>query len=142
MRENSKSLRGFFRTSAPGSRASRAFTLVELLVVMAIIALLLSIAVPRYFHSVDRAKEAVLKKDLAEMREAIDKYNGDRDGFPDRLDDLVDKKYLRRIPADPITDSAQTWVTVAPQGAAKGAVADVRSGAPGTAMDGTAYGDW
>lgn len=120
----------------------RGFTLIELLVVMAIIALLLTLAVPRYFNSVERAREAVLKEDLAQMRDAIDKYYGDRNQYPDALDDLVEKKYLRRIPPDPITDSAQTWVTVPPEDAAKGAVFDVKSGAPGTALDGTRYSDW
>jgi general secretion pathway protein G len=109
---------------------------------MAIIALLLTIAVPRYFHSTDRAREAVLKEDLAQMRNAIDKYYGDRGRYPDTLDDLVEKKYLRRIPVDPISENVQTWITVAPQEGGKGAVADVRSGATGTALDGTPYGDW
>ena len=109
---------------------------------MAIIALLLTIAVPRYFHSTDRAREAVLKEDLAQMRNAIYKYYGDRSRYPDSLDDLVEKKYLRRIPVDPISENVQTWVTVPPQEIGKGAVADVRSGAIGTALDGTPYGDW
>jgi general secretion pathway protein G len=121
---------------------SPGFTLIELLVVMAIIALLLTIAVPRYFHSTDRAKEAVLKEDLAQMRIAIDQYYGDRGRYPDSLDDLVEKKYLRRIPADPITESVQTWVIVTPEETGKGTVADVKSGAAGTAEDGTPYGDW
>ena len=121
---------------------SAGFTLIELLVVMSIIALLLTIAVPRYFHSTDRAKEAVLKEDLVQMRSAIDKFHGDRGRYPDSLDDLVEKKYLRRIPPDPITESVDTWVTVPPQEAGKGAIADVRSGATGTAFDGTHYGEW
>jgi general secretion pathway protein G len=116
--------------------------LIELLVVMAIIATLLSIAVPRYFHSVERSKEAVLKQDLATMRDALDKYYGDTGKYPDALDDLVAKKYLRSIPVDPITDSATTWVVVPPEDAGKGAVYDVRSGAEGTASDGSAYGSW
>ena len=123
-------------------RAHHAFTLIELLVVMSIIALLLTIAVPRYFHSADRAKEAVLKEDLVQMRNAIDKFYGDRGRYPDTLDDLVEKKYLRRIPADPITDSAQSWMTVAPPESGKGEIADVKSGATGFAQDGTPYGDW
>ena len=132
----------FTRPRSHAPRPFRAFTLIELLVVMAIIALLLTIAVPRYFHSTDRAKEAVLKEDLVQMRNAIDKYYGDRGRYPDSLDDLVEKKYLRRIPADPISDSAQTWVTVPPQETGKGAIADIKSGATGTALDGTPYGDW
>ncbi len=109
---------------------------------MSIIALLMSIAVPRYFHSTDKAREAVLKQNLAQMRDAIDKFYGDRGRYPDALDDLVSKKYLRKIPPDPITDSPLTWVTAAPEVAGIGNVFDVRSGAPGTALDGSKYGDW
>ena len=141
-RGRTKDLRVPARPSAHAPHPSRAFTLIELLVVMSIIALLLTIAVPRYFHSMDRAKEAVLKEDLVQMRNAIDKYYGDRNRYPDSLDDLVEKKYLRRIPVDPITDSVQTWVAVPPEGAGKGAVSDVKSGATGTAQDGTPYRDW
>ena len=118
------------------------FTLIELLVVMAIIALLLTIAIPRYLHSTDRAKEAVLKEDLAQMRDAIDKYHGDRGRYPEALDDLVTAKYLRRIPPDPITETSVTWVSVPPQPGEQGRVFDVKSGAPGTALDGTNFGDW
>jgi general secretion pathway protein G len=121
---------------------SRGFTLVELLVVMAIIALLLTIAVPRYFHSADRAKEAVLKEDLVQIRSAIDKYYGDRGRYPDSLDDLVEKKYLRRIPSDPITESPDTWISVAPQPGEQGRIFDVKSGAAGAGLDGTQYADW
>jgi general secretion pathway protein G len=118
------------------------FTLVELLIVMAIIALLLTIAVPRYYHSVDRAREAVLKQDLAQMRDAIDKYHGDRGRFPDSLEDLVTHKYLRKIPLDPITESFTSWVAIPPAEADKGNVFDVKSGATGTAIDGTSYAEW
>jgi general secretion pathway protein G len=118
------------------------FTLIELLVVMAIIAVLLTIALPRYFHSVDKAKEAVLKEDLAQMRIAIDQYHADRGKYPDRLEDLVDKKYLRSIPPDPITESTSTWVAIPPSDPTLGQVYDIKSGAPGTAMDGKQYGDW
>jgi general secretion pathway protein G len=123
-------------------RAWRGFTLIELLVVMAIIALLLAIAVPRYFHSTDRAREAVLKEDLAQMRNAIDKYHGDKGRYPDALEDLVTGKYLRRIPPDPITESSVTWVSLPPQPSEQGRIFDVKSGAPGAALDGTQYGDW
>lgn len=133
----------FSQNPAPSTQhRSPGFTLIELLVVMAIIALLLTIAVPRYFHSTDRAKEAVLKEDLVQMRDAIEKYYGDRGRYPDSLDNLVERKYLRSIPADPITESVQTWLTVPPAEAGKGAVSDVKSGATGTALDGTLYGDW
>lgn len=129
-------------TSHSRIRVSRGFTLVELLVVMSIIALLMSIAVPRYFHSTDKAREAVLKQNLAQMRDAIDKFYGDRGRYPDRLDELVSMKYLRRIPPDPITDSPLTWVTAQPDVTGAGSIYDVKSGAPGTALDGSKYGDW
>ena len=120
----------------------RAFTLIELLVVMVIISILLTIAVPRYFNSVEKSKEAVLRQDLSVMREALDKYYGDNGKYPDALDDLVSRKYLRSLPLDPITGSAGTWQIVAPDVPEKGAVYDVRSGAPGKARDGTEYGAW
>lgn len=118
------------------------FTLIELLVVMAIIALLVTLAVPRYFHSVERSKEAVLQTDLRTMRDAIDKYYGDRGKYPDTLEDLVSDKYLRNMPRDPFTDSAATWVAVPPEDPQKGNVYDVKSGASGKARDGTPYSEW
>ena len=127
---------------SPTAKGSPAFTLIELLVVMAIIATLLTLAVPRYFGSIERSKEAVLKQDLASLRDTIDKFYGDTGRYPDTLDELVAKKYLRAIPVDPLTESAATWVVVPPQDPKKGAVYDVRSGAQGTAQDGTAYVDW
>lgn len=118
------------------------FTLVELLVVMAIVALLLSLAVPRYFGSVDRSKEAILKENLYLMRDALQKFYGDKGKYPDDLDGLVSEKYLRKIPVDPISESEKTWQIVAPEGGAKGNVYDIHSGAPGRASDGTAYSEW
>ena len=118
------------------------FTLIELLAVMVIIALLLTIAVPKYFGSVDRSREAILRQDLATMREALDKYYGDTGAYPNALEDLTQKKYLRNIPRDPITESDTTWLIIAPTNDAKGAVFDVKSGAAGNGADGTAYADW
>ncbi len=118
------------------------FTLIELLVVMSIVALLLSIVVPRYFHSVSKAEEAVLKEDLHLMRDALDKYHADTGVYPSALSDLVSKKYLRKIPVDPVTQSATTWILIPPTNGEKGALFDIKSGAPGSASDGTAYGDW
>lgn len=120
----------------------RGFTLIELLVVMAIIAVLLTIALPRYFGSVDHSKEVALKQSLAVMREAIDKFHADRGQYPDRLEELVEKRYIRSVPVDPITESAATWVIVpAPPGTGKGTVYDVRSGAEGNSEDGKPYGE-
>ena len=122
--------------------AHRGFTLIELLVVMAIIATLLTLAVPRYFASVERSKEAVLKQDLATLRDSLDKYYADTGRYPDSIEDLATKRYVRKIPIDPITESDSTWIPVAPPDAGKGAVYDVKSGAQGQARDGTFYGDW
>jgi len=123
------------------NKTKRGFTLIELLVVMAIIATLLTIAVPRYLHSVDRSKEQVLRHNLTQTREALDKYFGDNGKYPDALEDLVSKKYLRGLPYDPITESNSTWQTIAPIGADIGGVYDIKSGAQGKTLDGTEYGD-
>jgi general secretion pathway protein G len=118
------------------------FTLIELLVVMAIIATLLTIAVPRYFNSVEKSKETVLHQNLALTRVALDKYYGDNGRYPDTLDDLVSRKYLRSLPVDPVTGDSTTWLIVPPDAPEKGGVFDIRSGAPGNARDGSVYKDW
>lgn len=123
-------------------RRREGFTLIELLVTMAIIAMLLAVALPRYFTHLDRSRETILKQDLAVMRDAIDKYHADKGLYPDTLETLVDQRYLRTIPVDPVTESPQTWQVVsAPDGDTSG-VYDVRSGAPGTASDGSPYAEW
>lgn len=122
-------------------RARSGFTLIELLVVMAIIATLLTIAVPRYFASVERSKEAVLKENLRVMRDAIDKYYADNGRYPETIEVLATRRYVRAVPMDPITDSASTWVTLPPpENTVPGGVYDIHSGAPGNANDGTPYG--
>lgn len=118
------------------------FTLVELLVVMAIISMLLSLAAPRYFNSVDKSKEAVLRENLSTTRQALDKYFGDNGKYPDALDDLVTRKYLRSLPVDPLTGSASTWTVIPPDTSEKGGVFDIKSGSQDTGKDGTAYKDW
>ena len=123
-------------------RRGGGFTLIELLVVFAIIALLVTIVAPRYFNSVEKSKEVVLKQDLATMRDALDKYYGDTGKYPDSLETLVSKSYLRKLPVDPMTDSATTWAVVPPEDIEKGGVFDVRSGAPGNGRDGTPYSGW
>jgi len=120
----------------------KGFTLIELMVVMTIIALLLTLAVPRYFHSIDKAREATLHQDLVTMRDAIDKFHGDNGHYPGSLEELVSRKYLLAIPPDPITGDASTWVIVNSDSSSEPGVYDVRSGAPGTAADGSRYGDW
>ena len=123
-------------------RPRSGFTLIELLVVMAIIALLLTLAIPRYFGSLERSKEAVLREDLFQLRDAIGKYYGDKGKYPESLEALASEKYLRKVPVDPITESATTWVIVVPEDPQKGGVVDVKSGAQGKASDGSTYGDW
>lgn len=120
----------------------KGFTLIELIVVMAIISLLLTLAAPRYFHSIDRSKETVLKANLSATRDALDKYHADTGRYPDQLADLVTKHYLRTLPWDPITESAQTWIVIAPAGGQDGAVYNITSGALGTGADGTPYAEW
>jgi general secretion pathway protein G len=124
------------------SRLRSGFTLIELLVVMSIIALLLAVAVPRYFHSVTRAKEAVLKENLTLIRDALDKHYADTGTYPASMEELVAKKYLRKVPEDPVTESASTWVLVPPEKKDKGGVFDVKSGAPGNSRTGDAYSTW
>lgn len=123
-------------------QARRGFTLVELMVVMAIIALLLALALPRYFNHLDNSRETILKQDLAVIRDAIDKYHGDRGRYPNSLDELVDARYLRALPVDPITKRTDTWQEVPSSGDEAGVLYDIRSGAPGVARDGSAYADW
>jgi general secretion pathway protein G len=120
----------------------RGFTLIELMVVLTIVALLLSIAVPRYYGSLDKSKEAVLKENLFQLRDAISKYQADKGKYPESLEALAADKYLRKVPLDPITDSAATWVIVPPSDPQKGGVYDVKSGAPGKGIDGTEYSQW
>ena len=118
------------------------FTLIELIIVLAIVATLLSIAVPRYYSSIDRSKEAVLKENLYQMRDAIGKYMADKGKYPESLAALASEKYLRKLPLDPITESDTTWVVVPPEDPQKGGVYDVRSGAQGKALDGTEFSTW
>ena len=120
----------------------RGFTLIELLVVLAVIATLLTLAVPRYFGSIDKSKEAVLKENLFQMRDAISRYHADKGKYPETLDALASDKYLRKVPVDPMTETAATWVVVPPADPQKTGVYDVRSGAQGKGIDGTEYAQW
>lgn len=117
------------------------FTLIELLVVLAIVALLLTLAVPRYFQSIDTAKETVLADNLRITRETIDKFYSDTGRYPESLEELVEKKYLRALPVDPITDTTTTWIIVPPEDADKGKVYSINSGAPGNNKDGKPFAE-
>lgn len=120
----------------------RGFTLIELLVVIAVIGMLLSLVAPRYWSSVDSARDAVLRENLHTMRDAIDKHYADAGRYPESLNELVTKRYLRSIPRDPVTERSDTWTLVEADGAVNGGVIDVRSGAPGQGRDGTPYSGW
>lgn len=123
------------------------FTLIELVIVMAIIAILASIAVPSYLASVKSAKEAVLKEDLHVMRDAIDSYTMDKGKAPQGLDDLVQAGYLKSIPIDPMTHSSETWVTSTDDtlesiDQSEPGVNDVHSGSQDVGSDGQMYSTW
>jgi prepilin-type N-terminal cleavage/methylation domain-containing protein len=115
------------------------FTLIEMLVVMSVIALLLTIAVPRYFGSVDKSKDVVLQENLNVLRITLDKFYADKGRYPDALEELVEHKYLRAVPVDPVTESANTWVLVTDDATEGGGISDVKSGARGFAQDGRSY---
>ncbi len=125
-----------------GLRGVRGFTLIELLVVMAILGTLLTLAVPRYFHTVQRARESVLRHDLAILREAIDKYYSDLNQYPDTLQALADKRYIRSVPVDPFTRLADSWVLLSSDDPDHPGVRDLHSGAEATASDGTPVATW
>jgi general secretion pathway protein G len=120
----------------------RGFTLIEMLVVMMVIAMLLTIAGPRYLRSLQRSKEAVLKHDIAALRESIDNFYGDTGKFPESLAMLVEKRYLRSIPVDPIAKSADTWVLILDDEPEDNGVKDIHSGAEGIGQNGVAYALW
>jgi general secretion pathway protein G len=125
-----------------GRPPRQGFTLIELLVVMAIIAVLLTIAVPRYFHTLERSRETVLRQDLQVLREAIDKHDGDFGQYPDSLAALVERRYIRAVPVDPVTNSAESWTMVVSDDPDHPGIRDVHSGSDGTATDGTSYREW
>ncbi|MDN2700402.1 prepilin-type N-terminal cleavage/methylation domain-containing protein [Janthinobacterium sp. SUN100] len=125
-----------------GDIKQHGFTMIELLVTLLILGLLVSLAAPRYFGNMDKAKEDVLREDLYVLRDALDKFYSDRSHYPNTLDELVTERYIRKIPVDPFTQSAKSWIPVPAADPSMGVVSDVRSGAPNTARDGTLLKDW
>lgn len=117
------------------------FTLIELMIVIAIIGILITAVSPRYKSSTISASEAVLKKDLFVMRDVIDQYYADKGKYPASLSSLAEAGYIRKVPNDPFTDSSKTWVEVSFTGE-EGGIADVHSGSDLIGLDGTAYNDW
>ncbi len=128
-------------------RKQRGFTMIELMVVLSIILILISIAVPIYSQSILRAKEAVLRQDLFAMRSVIDQYTMDKGKAPQSLDDLVQAGYLKEIPKDPFTNARDTWQTVQEDvllsvDQNEPGISDVKSGSNATGTDGTPYSSW
>jgi len=120
----------------------RGFTLIELLVVLGIVALLLTIAVPRFFPSVDKAKETILAENLRNTRAVIEQFHADTGRYPESLEQLVEKKYLPHLPFDPVAGSDAAWVIVPPEDASRGKVYDIHSGAEGEGRNGKPYAEW
>ena len=124
------------------ARRSPGFTLIELLVVLAIVATLLMLAVPRVLQHERSAREAVLRENLLTLRRVIDDFRADTGRYPESIEELVQRRYLRHAPLDPITESAQTWTVLPPPEGEEGQVYELRSGAPGHSREGSAYADW
>jgi len=123
------------------------FTLIELMIVMAIIAVLMSVAIPIYSRSIQRAKESVLKNNLFTLRTVIDEYTYDKQKAPQSLEDLVSDGYLRQVPIDPMTGTADTWKTIMEDATntvnqTEPGIFDVRSGSDKTSLEGNPYSDW
>src|SRR5687768_326990 len=129
------------------AKSSSGFTLIEVLIVVTLVVILASVGLATYTNSTQRAREAVLKEDLFRMRDAIDQYYADKNKYPQSLQDLVSDGYLREVPKDPFTDSADTWVTVPAEpdplnNTAEPGVYNVKSGSEDSSLDGTKYADW
>jgi general secretion pathway protein G len=126
---------------------ARGFTLIELLVVITLISVLAGMGIVQYKNSIQRTREATLKTNLFRMRDAIDQYYADKGKYPSSLDTLVSDGYIRKIPEDPVTQSADTWQTTPAEPdptnpSAEAGIYDVKSGAQGVALDGSNYSDW
>ena len=129
------------------ARRQAGFTLIELLIVIALITILATMGLVQYRNSMQSSREAVLRTDLFRMRDAIDQYYADKTKYPASLDALVSDGYMRKIPEDPMTKSADTWQTVAAEPdpgnpSAEAGIYNIKSGATGTALDGSSYADW
>lgn len=134
--------------SVNGPRPSRGrgvfagFTLIELLVVLAVLAILASLVAPQYLDRIDDARETVLRKNLVGLREAVDLFYRDKGRYPKDLKELVDARYIRAVPEDPMTGGTDSWVIVPPVAGQREGVFDVKSGSPERARDGTPFAQW
>ncbi len=128
--------------SMPINPRARGFTLIELLVVLAIVALILTLALPRFFPRVDQTREAVLAENLRTVRAVIEQYHADTGTYPASLTQLVEQNYLRALPYDPVAESDSAWLLLAPPSGAAGALYDIRSGAAGADRHGKPYAQW
>lgn len=120
-------------------RFARAFTLIEMLVVLAIVALLLTIALPRFHGSLDKSKDVALRENLKVLRVTLDHFYADKGRYPETLDELVEQKYLRAVPIDPITENSRSWILIPSRDVDKKGIVDIKSGASGVSKDGSSY---
>jgi len=135
------------RRTRTGKRPARGFTMIELMIVMAIVSILISIAIPLYQKAIIRAKESVLKNNLFTLRTVIDEYTYDKQKAPQTLQDLVSEGYLRAIPVDPMTGSNATWRVIMEDASTsvkpnEPGIFDVRSGSDQLSLEGTPYSEW
>lgn len=123
-------------------RNQKGFTIIEMLTVIAIIGILASIAAPSFQRSVIRAKEASLRNSLFVLRDVIDQYYADHGEYPDSLESLMEKKYIRTVPSDPFTKSSDTWILIPPEGEEVTGIYDIHSGSNKISLYGTPYNEW
>ena len=121
---------------------NKGYTLIEMMTVIAIISILATIAAPSFQKSIIRAKEASLRKSLFTLRDVIDQYFADHGDYPESLEILTEKKYIRAIPMDPITGSSETWILVPPEGEGLSGIYDIHSGSDKISLYGTPYNEW
>jgi general secretion pathway protein G len=118
---------------------TRGFTLIEMLIVMAIVALLLTIALPRYFGSLEKSKDVALQENLRVLRLSLDRFYSDKGRYPKTLEELVEYRYLKAVPIDPVTESSRSWIPIPARNADAAGISDIKSGAPGVNKEGRAY---
>jgi len=123
-------------------RGNKGFTLIEMLTVMAIMAILASIATPSFMRSILRSREASLENTLFVVRDVIDQYYADHGNYPDSLETLKEKKYVREIPKDPITASSDTWILIPSEDEGATGIYDIHSGSKKISLAGTPYNEW